>query len=354
MIVYTINLIFTTIFNFLSRILGNKNISNAFLLFSILIASFVAGVRYGVGTDFFTYEQWFKHYLFYPVSWNNFLDIGFVLLIKVLQIFTNNPQYLFLVSALITYIFVMTFIKQNTALYDLGFFLFITLYFYYSSFNIMRQWIAISIFLYALKFAFNKNFIKYLIYILLASSFHISALLTLPVYYVFKVKISVKNIFILFIISFLVATNFQKLILNIANILPIIGVERYTSYFDSSFATSGGGGWAYFIILVVTLLFMFIYKEKYTSVNKFGEMHFSLIILATVFSFFAPFNMIFSRVQLYLMPIIIVCIPNLVNIQKPKERILISIVVIIVCTLYMYRALLINGGEPLPYSSILF
>jgi len=354
MLVYTINLIFTTVLNYLSRIIKHKKISSALIGLALLFASSVAGLRYGVGTDFFAYEQWFRHYLAYPIRFDNYQDLGFSVMIKGLQLFTDSPQILFFVSALITNILVMMFIKKNTDLYDLGFFLFITLYFYYSSLNIMRQWIAISIFLFSLKYAFDKKFIKYILLVLIASTFHASALLMLPIYFTFRFKAKFTNIFVLFIISFLIAFNFNTIVIKLANFFPFLNAERYLSYFDSSFATSGGGGWAYSIILIATFILMLFCKNKYELNIKYGDKHFILLIFATVFSFFAPSSMIFSRLQLFLMPIAIICIPNLVKIQKPKERVLITVIIILLGVLYMYRTLLINGGEPLPYESVLF
>lgn len=353
MLVYSLNLLFTTILNYLSRLIKNKNVSLFFWGSAILVASLVSGLRYGVGTDFFSYEQWFRHFLTYPINWNNYQDISFTILIKSLQLFTDNPQLLFLVSAFMTNLLVMLFIKKNTDLYDLGFFLFITLYFYYSSLNIMRQWIAISIFLYSLKYAFDKKIIKYFLLVLLASTFHASALLMLPIYYIFRLKVNIINIFVIFIISFIIAFNFNAIIIKLATLLPFLNADRYIAYFDSSFATSGGGGWAYSIILVTIFISMVFCRNKYELNIKYGNKHLILLVFATVFSFFAPSSMIFSRVQLFLMPIAIICIPNLVKIQKPKVRVLLTTFIILIGTLYMYRTLLINGGEPLPYNNII-
>ncbi|WP_186667716.1 EpsG family protein [Sporosarcina sp. BP05] len=354
MLVYTINLIYTTIANYLSRIITNKIISTVLSVSALFCAVLVAGLRYGVGTDYHAYEQWFSYYLSNSVRFDEYQDIGFALMVVTLQLFTDNPQSLFLVSALITISLVIKFIKNNTDIYDLGFFLFITLYLYYSGFNIMRQWIAISIFLYSLKYAFDKKYYKYILFVLLASSFHTSALLMLPLYFILNFKINKKNISILIIISSLLAFFFEELIVNLAKLLPFLNLSKYTLYFDSIYATSGGGGWAYSVILIGTFILMYLNGSKYKSNIKYGNQHFSLMIFAAVFSLFAPYNMIFSRIQLFLMPIAIVCLPNLVKIQTPKQRVLMSFLIITLGLLYMYRALIINGGEPLPYDNILF
>ena len=163
MIVYILNLFISTILNFFARITKKKNIKASIIIgaFAILIPILVCGLRYNVGTDYISYQQWFSYYLSHKLSLKND-EIGFGVLIKVIQLVTLNPQFLFLIVAIIINILIMIFIRKHTEFFELGYFLFIALYFYYSSFNILRQWIAIAIFLYAIRYIYNKNFKKYL------------------------------------------------------------------------------------------------------------------------------------------------------------------------------------------------
>jgi len=63
--------------------------------------------------------------------------------------------------------------------------------------------------------------------------------------------------------------------------------------------------------------------------------------------------MIFSRLQLYFIPYIVVVIPNILNVIVKNQRRVIYILIIALGLAYMCRALSINGGQPLPYQSIL-
>lgn len=48
-----------------------------------------------------------------------------------------------------------------------------------------------------------------------------------------------------------------------------------------------------------------------------------------------------------------VCIPNIVNtISERKKQKAVIVAIILIGTIYMTRSLLINGGEPLPYTTI--
>lgn len=351
MFIYTLNLLISTILNYVSRKIKNQKIAFFFSALAILIVSVVAGIRYGVGTDFFEYVRWFNIYSYGSISLTD-SNIGFTIMIKIIQLFTDNSQWLFFICAVIINAFMMNFIKKNTDLNDLGFFLFITLYLYYSSLNIMRQWISIVIFLYALKYAFDRKLAKYVLTVLLSASFHPSAFLMLPLYFLLDLKVNIKNILIVITSTFIVGIQFERIIFSIAKRVPFLNASSYIRYFDGRFAESGGGGWAYSIILILAFILMIIYKKSYAKFIQNADNHFVLMGIASVFSLFSPINMIFSRIQLYLMPIVLVTLPNIIKIQRPKERILFYIIIVVFGLLYMYRSLLINGAQPLPYRTI--
>lgn len=351
MLVYFTNLITSTIFNFLSRKLKNiKNKSSKFFeIIGLTIPILVCGLRYNVGTDFENYQIWFFQYLNAPISFED-KDFGFGIMIKIIQLFTVNPQILFIISAIIINILIMLFIKENTDFYDLGYFLFIALYFYYSSFNIMRQWIAISIFLYSLKFIYNKKIIKYLICVALASVFHKTALLTIPIYFVFRMKINLKNLAILIGGLSVVVLQFENII-TFAGQLLNLNIEKYLLYFDAT-SSAGSNGYAYAIMVVVLLCIILLTYKKYMNENKRGKEQILMLILAGIISLVGAGNMIFARLQFYFIPIIIVVIPNILKLIPQRQRQVAYFLVIILGMLYMYRSLLINGGDPLPYQSV--
>lgn len=351
--IYIINLFMTTFINYLSRLSKNKYMSFALTGMAVLFAGIIAGFRDTVGTDFQAYEDWFNYYLTAPFTIKD-PNPGFNLMIKVVQFFTSNSQGLFFISALITYALVMDFIRKNTELYDLGFYLFITLYLYYSSLNIMRQWIAISIFLFSIQFIYQKKFIKYTFCIFVAASFHMTAILFIPLYFITKLKPNLKNIMVLIAAGVFAGSQFKNIIIFIGRNIKFINTSKYIDYFNTSFATSGGGGWAYFAIVFMIFLLMMIYRKKYIEEIENGAIHIILICIVMVLSLFVPFNMIFSRIQLYLMPMTLISLPNIVKLMDSKGRVLVAFVILSFGLLYMYRALLINGGEPLPYQSVLF
>ena len=350
MTIYTINLIMSTAINYFSRKM-NKRTAMFFLGISILVVSLVAGLRYGVGTDYFEYVKWFNVYAAVPIKLKDG-NISFNILIKTIKLFTNNPQWLFFISAIIINSRIMRYIKENTELYDIGFFLFITLYFYYSSLNIMRQWIAIAIFVSGLKYIFDQKLFKYILMISFATTFHPASLLMLPLYFIVNTRINIKKMMIIVFVSLLILAHLQNIIIFIVVNFNLTSFHKYINYFDSYYATTQGGGWAYFVILFFVFLLMLVYKKSYMKHIKNGNAHYILMILALMISLFAPQNMIFARIQLFFMPIILITLPNVITILKPRYRIVLTMIVLLLGVLYMFRSLSNNAGHVLPYVSI--
>lgn len=360
MLVYYMNLILTTVLNFASRILNKQGkrslkdykqiISNILCVLAILIATLVAGLRYGVGTDFFNYQDRFNHYIEYPNINIKRSNVGFGILIKAILLVTQNSQVLFIVTAFIINTLIILFIRKNTKLYDVGFYLFICLYFYCSSLNIMRQWISIAIFLYALKYAYDNKFIKYIIATLIATSFHITSLIMIPLYFLFRIKLNKKNMIILLSVIALLLILFYTVGVQIAEAFNM--PEKYLKYmkFDS---TLDGGGVAYVVFIIITLTIIGRNFNTYIKQNEYGEQQIKLLIIALTVSVLSTNSMIFNRMQLYFVPILAITIPNLIPLfEKKKTRMVVQILIMGLSAVYFYRCLSNNGGQILPYISV--
>lgn len=351
MIVYILNLFISTILNFFARITKKKNIKASLLIgaFAILIPILVCGLRYNVGTDYSSYQQWFNYYLSHKLSLKND-EIGFGLLIKAIQLVTQNSQFLFLIVAIIINILIMAFIRKHTEFFELGYFLFIALYFYYSSFNILRQWIAITIFLYAIRYIYNKNFKKYLLCILIACAFHKTAIITIPMYFALNMKLNKKNIIIVSLTILMLYVGLNTILLK-ANSIFNINTTKYLNYFNKD-DTIGTNGYAYSVITMMTLLIILFTKKQYLLKNEHGKEDIIMLVFMLVFSIMGINSMVFSRLQLYFLPYLVVIIPNILKVIIKKQRKFVYVVIIVLGFTYMYRSLTINGGNPLPYQSV--
>lgn len=105
------------------------------------------------------------------------VELGFQWLIMALQKVTTNPTSLFFSCSIIIYLLLVirlwdfrkiaSFPMMITALYTFSFM---------PSMNIMRQYCAIAIIFYSTRYFFKKQYVKFLVGVLLATLFHTSAL----------------------------------------------------------------------------------------------------------------------------------------------------------------------------------
>ena len=160
--------------------------SDLFFYLSFLALTIFSGLRFDVGVDFMSYHQMFEDFkngnalfLFEPAN---------MMIINTINIFNIDHQVIFFIYSVIIMFGVFYFIKKLSPLKELSILLFVTVgIFYFSTFNGIRQWAAISIGLIAIVKLIEKKHIQFLILVILATLFHLSALL-LFIFIFFKIR----------------------------------------------------------------------------------------------------------------------------------------------------------------------
>lgn len=166
-------------------ILDNNNKKNSLKKIVFVILALFAGLRYGVGIDYFSYIEVFEN------ETGN--EPGRILLIQLSKKLGGSGQlYIFFMAIITEFFAYKTLIK-----YERADFWFITIVFYcislfyIASFNASRQYMAIAAILWGLQFV-EKSKWKFLAVSLMAGfGFHFSALLFVPLYYFIKRKHSI-------------------------------------------------------------------------------------------------------------------------------------------------------------------
>ena len=160
------------------------------MLVGLIIYSIIMGLRYGVGTDFFSYQNMYDGTLYdFEVE----KEPGFIAIIKFATTFgLGNPFCLFI------YAFIQLFLifKAFTEYKQVFPFLVITFmlseeWLMYA--NVIRHMIAFAIFVYALKFIVNRSVVKYILAIAIACLFHKSAAVLIVIYPIYLIRPSFFN-----------------------------------------------------------------------------------------------------------------------------------------------------------------
>ena len=235
--------------------------SNKALLFLPFVYWVVLiGSQYYVGTDYSTYYSYFETGEV-GLYWYK-KEYLFALIAETICKYRLNPQLGFVVFAFLQSIFLCFFInKYKFKRYDL----FLFIYFYCGTVfvnqtNAVRQYTAMYIFLVAIIYIYNRQFIRYVICIIIAGMFHKSVLFLFPFYFfnfLFK-KDSRKLFFIYIILTFILFYTGVDFF-----VLRIVEKTNYKYYLQRDFFILGNR--RNIIFLFTKLIFFPFYVRLFFS-----------------------------------------------------------------------------------------
>ena len=140
------------------------------------------GLRYQVGDDFDSYYLIFENI---SEDWGTILyegtETGYVWLNRLVSVWTDNPQWIMVVTTAIISLCGLAAICRESKLVPFSLFVFFTTI-YYQGFNLIRQCIACAMVLLALSYAKRDEWIRACLWLVLASLFHRTALVCIPVF----------------------------------------------------------------------------------------------------------------------------------------------------------------------------
>ena len=247
------------------------------VLFVLLFLSLIAGLRYEVGADWYQYYHGPELVGKYGYLGNkNNYELGYIILCKLIYHLGLGGRTSLFVYAFLTEFFLIKTIDKYKNDIDVFFtmFSYMTLY-YFVSFNITRQALAISIGMYAIScinieldntklFGIVKKNSRYFVFTMLAFLFHRSALIclvALPLCLLMNKSKSIRNIIIILVI--IVVANF-RIFTDLA--VKITGIGDFQWYFIVDFGDKGSF-LLYFIkfapiLLTIWLCLLHINKNK--------------------------------------------------------------------------------------------
>lgn len=172
-----------------------------YLLKICFISLFVVmAFRGAFSTDYRTYVRYFFEIPFHKLKsiltldyYLGYIESGFALIIKAINIFSDNYLWMFIICSLIILVPIYKLIKESDNKW-LSLTLYLSFNTYFNSFNLLRSFMAVSIFILAINAVVNRNFKEYVFWILLASTIHVSALFLIPVYFLFNLEVSTKSL----------------------------------------------------------------------------------------------------------------------------------------------------------------
>lgn len=211
---------------------SRSNPSRTFLLLAAAALSFVAGLRWKVGTDYGgyarNYEPYQDSFVTDLMTFNEPGAKGLAFLASLIH--DDFATFIFLASLITVGLMLRTIAKYSPAV-GFSVLLFVFAGLWHGSFNGLRQYLAAAVILAGHRFAVSRQLFRYALVVLIAGSFHISALAMIGLYFVPRRRLNVLGVSLMLAVG-LVALNYSDIVLGLVE--SVKGEELNTDYVMSA------------------------------------------------------------------------------------------------------------------------
>lgn len=320
-------------------ILSSQIKTNIFFYTSFFVLVLFSGLRMSVGMDYEMYNQMFRyiHENTQPFNYEPFN----MYLIQLLGSLGVQNQFIFFVYAFLTLSGVFYFIYKLSPSKELSLFIFFTIgIFYLSTFNAIRQWLAIAIILVSIVKLIEKKYIQTFIFSIIALLFHFSALFVIITFPLLSYRYKLKNV-ILFTIFFLLLAKAM---------VTILLLTKYGGYLAPIFGQKNN---VFFVIFNIGVMLFLLNYFKYFNQKKdvdrdiivFSNMNMIFILIILLGTILQIDDLSIMRMALYFEIQILVLIPLFVTKIKNVQIKALSLLLIIILSTSYFVNLLYTKGE---------
>ena len=304
-------------------------------LISCTILLLLSGFRdVSVGTDTVNYLRSFNN----PNSWERVNDFIWVYINRFILDSGLSFNYTLLVSSFIFLLMITLTARKLKVNVGLTLFYLTSLFYYFQSFNITRQFISISFVLYAFTFIKDKKLVLFLLFIFIASGFHFSAVFIIPFYF-----ISTKHQHPALVILVLASTFFVG---GFVSIISLLGKIKLDIIYNSVLVNDLDLGFS------LSRFLLNVYVSYLVLLNKGTSLFINLFIVGVILlNLLAPFGYI-GRVAYYFIIVQVVLLPEY---QLLENKRLHAASIVYSLVIFFYLLFNNNGGiYPYKFSSLVF
>lgn len=276
--------------------------------------------RYGTGNDYYSYI-----YIMRKANNATFMGIfslgyetGFIILTKLITLVTTNTDALFMIYGLLILVPTAYAIFRYSENLWMSTMLFISLTFYYCTFNFIRQSMAFAIVLLAYRYFKEGNHFKVMLFIFLASLFHSTVIILIPIYLLaIAIKITKLSVAIYGAI-FAIIYFFSWQILDIA----IVILPQYKNYINLDFIQNGFNP---VYIILPTIVMLLALAAHFTGYGKAYPKESSIFTSFAMYNFFiwliSTKHFVLERFSMYVYIMMIFFLPSIATYYRKRLQI---------------------------------
>ena len=342
-------LLFSLLYDNRNRIIQNRETKNyklfqfASFILACLPSAILSSIRFEVGTDYGE-VYWLGYLGVVEHPEDPLIARNYVPICQFLNMFSRSPVLFFCLSSFLIIFSVFWYIRQTSEKITLPVFFFFIAGLFFDSLNVVRQYMAIAVWLFAFPFMRRRKLAPYLLISAIAILLHPSAAVLLLFYFLCQVRLTRRR----FLISGLVLIVGCVLV---CWVLPkvLIYIPKYNSYADlSPDPELAGTAFAVMITAAVILLFKRLPENIHTYYLLWSLLMYDSVVLL---SYFLPQM---GRVMLYFeIPVFVDLVPKLLEaLPRPKRIMATGLTVALLLSSTIYMNYHLDHADVFPYHTV--
>lgn len=322
-----------------------RNKQSVYLLLSFSILFILSAYRdISVGTDTKHYEGWFLQFEA-GVDWIRYsIEPAWVFLNDLVITYGGGYRDLIVISSFLSLAPIFLVAKRHSHNPMLTILIFYLLYFYFFSWNGIRQSIAVGFVLIGLVYLLKRKHLWFVFIVCFAALFHKSALIALPLIFISKVPVDRIRLCFYIILAMVLG------LFGVDYISKIVNLTIYAGYIQNYSSGNILGNLAFLLIFNSFFVFILFTSKKITIELKLFFIFITLLNLTIRVPMGERILMYFSVYQILFYPYYF---SNL-RFRSVNSKLFTYTVVILFFYILFSRKIGSGSGEILPYTNVLF
>ncbi len=275
-----------------------------------------------------------------PQSVQGHMEVGWLLLTKIISLFTSNVQVFVAVIAILHIIPVSYIIGKYSKNVVLSYFVFAGLGFYIHYFSGIRQMLAVSVILLAFDQLYQKRMIWFVLIVLLASTIHRSSLFFIIIWPLSRIRLSFLTSLLTIIVLIVLMPLYDSLV---SVLISLFFGEGYKNYIDNN----AGGALTMFVVYALFLLSSFVRKTNDPLLQLLQVL---VLVGVASQSLGVLSGGAITRIGFYFNIFLIFLLPEvLLSVEVSSRKIISSIAVILLCAFFVMTTTPVSSSGVIPY-----